>query len=63
MWILTVRIIKPKMTGQHSENTFTLSMGKKGDDHQIIEDEFASDLEKFNNNNLRWFLPKKYPPP
>ena len=58
MWILTVSIMKPKMTGQHSENTFTLSMGKKGDDHRIIEDEFAADLEKFNNNNLRWFVPK-----
>ena len=58
MWILTVSIVKPKMTGQHSENTFTLSMGKKGEDHQIVEDQFASDLEKFNNNNLNWYLPK-----
>ena len=58
MWILTVSIIKPKMTGQHSENTFSLKMEKKGDDHRVIEDEFDSDLEKFNNNNSRWFLPK-----
>ena len=41
MWILTVRIIKPKMTVQHSENISSLSIGKKGDDHRIIEDEFA----------------------
>ena len=46
MWILTVSIMMPKMTGQHSENTFTFSMRKKGDDHRMIEDEFASDLEK-----------------
>ena len=33
-------------------------MGNKGDNHRIIEHQFASYLEKFNNNNIRWFLPK-----
>ena len=58
MWILTVSIMKPKSTGFSSENTFVLSLGKKGDDHRIIEDELASDIEKFNNDNTKWFFPR-----
>ena len=52
MWILTISIGEPQMTGQHLKDTFTLGMGKKGDNHRVIEDQLASDLEKFNNNNL-----------
>ena len=56
MWILTVSIMKPKSTGFASENTFGLSLGKKGDDHCIIEDKLASDIEKFNSDNTKWFM-------
>ena len=56
MWILTVSIMKPKLTGFPSENTFVLSIGKKGDDHCIIEDKLASDIEKFNSDNKKWSI-------
>ena len=41
-----------------SENTFVLSLGKKGDGHSIIEDKLASDTEKFNDDNTKWFFPR-----
>ena len=50
--------MKPKSTGFASENTFVLSLGKKGDDHCIIEDKLASDIEKFNSDNTKWFMPR-----
>ena len=58
MWILTVGIMKPKPTGLSSKNTFVVSLGKKGDDHRIIEDKLASDIQTFNNDDTKWFIPR-----
>ena len=58
MWILTVSITKPKWTSFSSGNTFVLSIGKIGDDHCIIEDKLVSDIDKVNNDNTKWFMPR-----
>ena len=53
MQILPVSIMKPKSTGFSSENIFILSPGMRVDNHHIIEDKLASDIEKFNNDNTK----------
>ena len=45
--------MKPKSMFFSSENTFALSLGKKGDDHCIIEDKLTSGIEKFNDDNSK----------
>ena len=55
MWILTVSIMSEKNNGKHTKNTYVISMGRKGDDHNVIEDELSESVIKFNSNNEKWY--------
>ena len=47
--------MKERNTGKYSENTYVVSVGKKGDDHSVIEDLLSSNLDSLNTSNNKWF--------
>ena len=51
--VLTMSIMKPKMTNHSSENIFVFSTGKSDDDHHTIADKLTSDVDRFDNNTLK----------
>ena len=55
MWILTVSVMSEKNNGKETKNIYIISMGRKGEDHNIIEDDLSESIIKFNSNNEKWF--------
>ena len=58
VWILTFTFRKKKDQHHNSDNTFVVSLGKKGDDHDVIFEQVKKDIEIINGDD-KWFYCKQ----
>ena len=58
VWVMTLTFWKKKDQNHNSDNTFIVSLAKKGDDHDFIFDKVKKDIKVINGPD-QWFYCKQ----